>query len=97
MIKVKRLTYSGIATYGGMSTGLWSNQDMEVMLYIDGSYIRLGTPRSRLRYQYHNVVVMTDLEKYPVMSRCVLFQRIGGISDFSFEPSKCSNVRLTQI
>ena len=72
MIKAKDITYIGL---GNME---WVSHDDSVVLLIDGQYNAWGHHRARLRIEHGNVVLRTVLEKYPVLSRCVMFQKVGG-------------------
>lgn len=72
MIKAKDITYIGL---GNME---WVSHNNSVMLYIEGQYSAWGHHNARLRVEHDNVVLRVSLCKYPVMSRCVMFQREGG-------------------
>ena len=74
MIRVKYITFEGIA-YSSIDT------DMSTLLYIDYLVSTVFPTAAKMRYEYNNTVIMSQLGKVDQMRRALLWQRVGNISD----------------
>lgn len=71
MIRVKYIIFEGnVYSYSSIDT------DMSTLLYIDRRVDSV-----KMRYEYNNTVIMSQLGKVNQMRRAVLWQRVGSISD----------------
>ena len=71
MIRVKYIIFEGnVYSYSSVDT------DMSTLLYIDRRVDSV-----KMRYEYNNTVIMSQLGKVNQMRRAVLWQRVGNISD----------------
>lgn len=71
MIRVKYIIFEGnVYSYSSIDT------DMSTLLYIDRRVDSV-----KMRYEYNNTVIMSQLGKVNQMRRAVLWQRVGNISD----------------
>ena len=71
MIRVKYIVFEGnVYSYSSIDT------DMSTLLYIDRRVDSV-----KMRYEYNNTVIMSQLGKVNQMRRAVLWQRVGNISD----------------
>ena len=71
MIRVKYIIFGGnVYSYSSIDT------DMSTLLYIDRRVDSV-----KMRYEYNNTVIMSQLGKVNQMRRAVLWQRVGNISD----------------
>ena len=71
MIRVKDITFEGsVYSYSSIDT------DMSTLLYIDHRVDSV-----KMRYEYNNTVIMSQLGKVNQMRRAVLWQRVGNIID----------------
>ena len=71
MIRVKYIIFEGnVYSYSSVDT------DMSTLLYIDRRVDSV-----KMRYEYNNTVIMSQLGKVNQMRRAVLWQRVGSISD----------------
>ena len=71
MIRVKYIIFEGnVYSYPSIDT------DMSTLLYIDRRVDSV-----KMRYEYNNTVIMSQLGKVNQMRRAVLWQRVGNISD----------------
>ena len=71
MIRVKYIIFEGnVYSYHSIDT------DMSTLLYIDRRVDSV-----KMRYEYNNTVIMSQLGKGNQMRRAVLWQRVGNISD----------------
>ena len=71
MIRVKYIIFEGnVYSYSSIDT------DMSTLLYIDR---RVNSVK--MRYEYNNTVIMSQLGKVNQMRRAVLWQRVGNTSD----------------